>query len=250
MRSRRTVIVGALAALAALIVAASVAWAQSDEETPRLSLIERVAEKLGIEPDRLEDAVSEARNDQIDEALARGDLTPEQAERLRERAEDVPALVDPEPGERRRGGPGGFGWHAFPGAPHGRGLGLGLFDGVDALAEFIGISNEQLMEELRQPDATLASVAADHGKSREELKEFIESKAGEFIDDAVEAGWLPEQAAGRLKERLGQMIDRIIDVPLPGLPFDREFHFDGEFPFRHRDRAPDGEPQTDSSLRS
>jgi hypothetical protein len=251
MGKRRALIIGAFAAAAALVIAAGVGLAQSDEDTTGGGLLDRVAEKLGIEPDTLEDAVVDARNEQIDEAVERGDLTPEQAERLRERAEQMPPLLDPTlKGERHKDGRGGQGWSPYP-HPGAGGLGLGLDDGLDALADFLGISNEQLMEELGQPDATLASVAEAHGRSREELKDFIESKAGEFIDRAVEDGWLAEVGAERLRERLGEMIDRVIDLPLPGFSFDGEFRFEGEFPFRHRERgAPDSEPQTESSFRS
>jgi hypothetical protein len=78
--------------------------ASDPSETSR-EILERAAEELGVESERLSDALKAAAIEQIEEALDAGDITEGQAESLRERLEssDFPLL----------GGPAGFG-HRVP----------------------------------------------------------------------------------------------------------------------------------------
>jgi hypothetical protein len=228
MRIRRWVVaVGAAAAVVALGAGAVVA--QSGEDGS--SFLDRVAEKLGIEPERLEQAIRDTRNEDIDAAVERGDLSREQADRLKAKLDEL--------------GPGSFGGPPFPGGrfhdgfPGGPGFGFkfGLPGSMEDLADFLGLDFEQLREELSGEDATLATVAEAHGKSRDELKSFIRDSAAQTVADAVADGTITQQRADDILARLNESLDPIIDSPCGP----RGFHF--RFELKHGD-GPGESPHT------
>ena len=234
---KRTWLLGAVGAVAVLVVAASVGFAATgggDANGP--SFLDRVAGKLGIETDKLQQAVHDARSDEIDAAVERGDLTQEQADRLKQRLDEAPLDGD-----------FGFG----PGYRHGRGHGgahpgFGSIGGAGDLAAFLGIDVPQLREELGAEGASLASVAGAHGKSRDDLKAFLQQKADERIDAAVADGDLSDEQAAAMKAKLSSHLDELIDAQMPRFKHDG---FRGRGPFGQH---PDDEatPPTDSSSNS
>lgn len=226
--TRRKWLLAAAAGAVALVVGVGAALAQDAQQENGTSFLDRVAAKLGIDTPRLEQAIRDARNEEIDERVAAGDLTQEQAEALKERLEDLPADAFGGPFRHKPG----FGFKFSFGPP-----GVGLCIGFDSesLSEFLGITPEQLHEELQAEDATLATVAEAHGKSREELRSFIEGEQKAKLDEAVEAGKITQERADELLADMRERIDELIDraFALPPKPF---FH-DG--PFRFREDAPD-----------
>ncbi|MHB8378116.1 MAG: hypothetical protein ACYDEB_14350, partial [Dehalococcoidia bacterium] len=124
------------------------------------SFLDRVAQKLGITTPKLQSAITSASNDQIDAMVKAGKLTQQQADALKQRIAQGkgPGL----------GGPM-FG-RDFGREKHGPRLGFEMGAEMGKLASFLGISTTQLKTELAASNATLASVAQAHGKSRAELK--------------------------------------------------------------------------------
>ena len=192
-----------------------------------------MAEKLGIEPERLEQAIRDVRNEDVDAAVEEGDLTQEEADQLKERLDEEPAF----PERPFRFPRHGFDFEfkdgedlPFPGSPpkgdgqrgFGLGFGFGLMESVEELATFLGISQEQLFEELMAEDASLASVAEAHGKSRDELKTFISGEIDENLAQAVEDGVLTQERADQIREKLNNAVDEhnrhAVRVPVEG-PF-------------------------------
>jgi hypothetical protein len=238
---------GLVAALVLLAAGAGAVMAQSGDDGDG-SFLERVAARLGIDADQLEQAIRDTRNEDVDSAVESGDLTEEQAERLKERLDEKPALREPRfgfPGpafdfEFKRGeGPPlpffedrgkGHGWFRF---------GLGLLESVEELADFLGISQQQLVEELMAEDASLASVAEAHGKSRDELKAFIGAEADEKLVEAVEAELLTQERADEIRENLDEALDKIVDMQF-GFPWKR-FNFDFDFRFHGEDEDAPGD---------
>ncbi len=243
MRIRKLWVVAGLAVMLAL-AGAGVVVAQTTEDGSG-TFLDRVARRLGIEPEKLEQAIEDTRKEDIDAAVARGDITQEQADRLKERIEggDWPApfqrppfpLFPPfEPGEGQS-----FRWdHEFPGpgGPHRFGFSFGIDfpKQLEDLAGFLGINSDQLREELSVEGATLAKVAEAHGKTRDELKAFLAQKLQEPLDNAVEDGDLPQDAADDMKARIDEMLDKIIDGQL-GLGRGH-----GGFGFKWKYRSHDG----------
>lgn len=228
----------AVAATAAIGVGASV-MAQTPvpgTDTGK-SMVDRVAEKLGISSDELSVAIESSAFEAIDERVAAGQLTQEQADALKERIAELPddALI----------GPAG---HGFGG--HGPGGHVMRIFIAEGLADFLGITQQQLRTELQAEGATLASVAEAHGKSRDELKTFITGEFEAKLAERVAAGDLTEADADERLAEHSERIDAMIDGEFPG---HGGRHFGGpmgrDVPFG--DDVPEAEPTpvaTDSSI--
>jgi uncharacterized protein YidB (DUF937 family) len=172
------------------------------------TFLDRVAQKLGIDTPKLQQAITDTRNEDIDAAVANGDLTQKQADALKERIQNAPVGGF---GEHSFGGPKGFRqFDGFKGGP-GFGFGMGLADIPQQFADFLGITTDVLMTELRADDATLATVAEAHGKSRDELKSYITTTAKTKLDEVVTNGNLTQKHEDEMLAMLSDNLDKIID---------------------------------------
>ena len=174
MKRKRWLAVAAGGVAAAALVGAGVVMAQTP--TPGSggsgpSFLDRVAQKLGIESSKLQDAVTSAANDQSDAEVQSGKLSQQQADKLKQRVQngEGPWFNGPAAG----GGPSAKGI---------AGLGFALGKDISELATFLGMSTDQLKTELGAPGATLATVASNHGKTRDQLKTFITNTAKNQLD--------------------------------------------------------------------
>jgi lambda repressor-like predicted transcriptional regulator/uncharacterized protein YidB (DUF937 family) len=169
-----------------------------------------LADEKGKSVDGLVQALrDEIRND-ADEAVEDGALTDEQAERLVERLSDgVDELVQepggPALGPRPPGPLPGF----LPGS-----------DLVETAADYLGIEDADVREAIRDGDS-LAELARDHGKSVDGLKQTLRGTIRADVDQAVEDGVLTEEQAGRLAEKLGNAVDKLVEG---GFGFEFRFH--------------------------
>ena len=151
---------------------------------------EIIADKLGVTVDELVAAREAARLQIVDEAGAAGEITAEQAERLRNR----------EPGEhgRHRGGQRGFSF---------RGVG----NAIEIAAEAAGVTSDVLVQEMRDGDKSLADVAADHGVSRDELIATLLSVTRSELDTRVGNDDITQEQSDRIFEAVSDHIDRLVD---------------------------------------
>jgi polyhydroxyalkanoate synthesis regulator phasin len=203
----------AVAVGAAGAYAAGRALSANDESQ---AVIDDAADQLGIESNELSDALKQALENRVDEAVEDGRLTEEQGAELKERIEsgETP-LIFP-----------GFGHHGFGGGPHGH------FGGLDAAADYLGVTEAELREQLRD-GKTLAEVAEDEGKAGAGLVDAMVASAEEKIDQAVEDGRLTEERATELKQQLEERITDLVNGELRGRPFGG---------FGHRGFGPGGLP--------
>ena len=192
----------AIAGVAAVaVIGAGAVMAQTPGTGSGKTFLDRVAEKLGIDTPKLQNAIKDARTDQIDEAVKNGQLTQQQADALKQKLSQTPD----------GGGFGnGFG-RGHMGGPFGKGGAFGLMGAADKLAGFLGISQSQLMTELQANNATLATVAQAHGKSRDDLKSFITDTAKSTLDDAVKNGKLTQSQEDNALSTLNSNLDQLID---------------------------------------
>jgi hypothetical protein len=79
------------------------------------------------------------------------------------------------------------------------------------LADFLGISQEQLRSELQARGATMASVAAAHGKTRDELKSFLTDQLRKNTQQAVTDGRMTQEQADSMLQDLSGKVDQMID---------------------------------------
>jgi uncharacterized protein YidB (DUF937 family) len=108
-----------------------------------------------------------------------------------------------EPGDLP-GFPGGT-----PGAPGGVGGFLGLGGNNEALAEFLGVSTDELADRLAED--SLADIAGENGVSREDLVEFLVAQAEANMDQAVADGTLTQENADQFLDGIQQTIENFID---------------------------------------
>ena len=203
---------------AAGAVAASRALTADDE---RRALLDDAADRLGVEPSELEDALLEALKARVDAAVDDGRLSEEQGAELKKRIDsgELPLLRGP-------GKPG-------PGLGH-----FGHFAALDAAAGYLGLDERELRDRLRDGD-TLAEIARDEGRSVAGLVQALVADAKERLDDAVAAGKLAPAQADELAEGLEERMTDLVDGQLrrPGFGFRQRFD-DHEHPFgRHGRQA-------------
>jgi hypothetical protein len=214
--------------------------AASQDESRASSFLDAVAKHLGISADELEDATRAAAIDQVDAALADGKITEEQAEELKSRIESGEAPLFLGPG-LFFGGPKGDGERGF-GFGFGPGLGFHFGEKLDAAAEYLGVTEEELREAL-QNGRSLADVAEEKGKSVDGLKDALLAEAQTRLNEAVADEKLTREQADRILERLREGIDDLVNAsgenrfrfhfrgPGPGMgPFQAPEQDDGDIP--------------------
>src|SRR3972149_407809 len=109
---RLLIVIAAMAALGlgAVAIGGAITSAQEGDGGPIGTFIAKLAEKLGVSEDELKTAIKDTRIEMIDEAVADGRLTQEQADRLKERVEEggIGFGFGPRFGEGRHHGGHGF----------------------------------------------------------------------------------------------------------------------------------------------
>ncbi|MCH7998657.1 MAG: hypothetical protein IIA91_04130 [Chloroflexi bacterium] len=175
-------IVAAVVVLAVGAVAVGGAATSAQEgDGPLGTFLSRVAEKLGVSEEEVETAIDEARTESIDEAVAEGRLTEEQAERLQER---------------------GF---PFAGGRMGKGCG----QVKDAAAEVLGMTQEELKDELKDGNS-LAEVAEAQGMSVEDFKAALLDQVQAQLGVLVADGDFTQEQADDIFQRTEENIDSIL----------------------------------------
>ncbi len=132
----------------------AVVGAGAQEGTGDRSFLGRVAEKLGISEDQLTTAVKDSQTDIINEKLAAGEITQEQADRMKQRI----AEGDVHFGDGLR--------HGHRGGGHWCSIGGRL---VEETATILGVEPSVVADGL-QSGKSLAEVAADARQERRRLQ--------------------------------------------------------------------------------
>ena len=177
---------------------------QAAVPTGQAAYIKALATKLGIGETQLTDALKSVQLDQIAQAVKDGKLTQAQADAMTARVNSGTAPMF------------GFG---RPDHEGGKGEGRGV-KGMDeaALATFLSI-DEPTLETALHSGKSLAAVASEHGKSRDELKAFLSTQLTTTLNNAVTAGKMTQaQADAKLaaaKSTLDARIDKVKAAETP-----------------------------------
>jgi AraC-like DNA-binding protein len=205
------VIAGGLAAAALTAALGGAAFAQVSSATPTAGpsaaaqqrgqeFLDALAAKLGKPAADVLAAFKAVEKDRVAQAVRDGRITQAEADRIN-------AQIDQRTTIGPFGGPG-FGGPGHKGGGHER----GGVKGADpaALATFLGMQPADLRTAL-SGGKTLAQVAQEKGKSRDELKTFLTNQERTKLSQAVAAGRLTQaQADARLTQFTGQL-DALID---------------------------------------
>jgi hypothetical protein len=159
-----------------------------------------VANRLGVDQSKLEQALESASIDQIEAANADGRLSDGEVARLEKqiRSGDLPP------------GPAPFGEVAFAVPPPGG-------DPMTAAADYLGLDPKELFAKLGDGNS-LADIASDEGKSVDGLKQAILDNARENLDKAVDAGKVSASDRDRLLNELESRIDDLVNSTPPEGP--------------------------------
>ena len=194
--TRIIALAASLATVAALAVAAPTAGAAE-----RPSLVDAVAARLGVSPEKLREAFKAALAARIDAAVAAGKLTPEQGARLKERMAKANGL--------------GLGARAAFVKRHKAFVErVAKAKGRGPAAAYLGMTRQELVAELRS-GKSLAQIARAKGKTVDGLVAAIVAPAKTRLAKAVESGRLTRQRADEILERLTERVAQLVQrVPL------------------------------------
>lgn len=78
------------------------------------------------------------------------------------------------------------------------------------LAEFLGTTRRELRDDL-QAGKSLAQIATEHGKTREELVAALNAAADARIDQAIANGKLTDERGAQAKTKAAERIERLVD---------------------------------------
>jgi hypothetical protein len=197
--------IATLVAVLGVAAVGAVAFAQDGDDGSvfpfnfREKMHEAIAKALGISVEDYDQAIGTAQEEVLSEAVASGWLTEEQADQMRERAE-----------QGFQGGmPGGF--HGPRGGKFGRG---GLMHGPEGsmlgvAADELGMTTEDLLAKLREGQS-IADVAAEQKVDTQVIVDAYVAQIAERLAEAVENGdltqeradWMLEQAAEQIPDKL------------------------------------------------
>jgi hypothetical protein len=189
--TRVLTLTAALAAFAALALAAP-AVAANDKP----SLVDDVAARLGVTPDKLRAAFKAALTARVDAAVKAGKLTPEQAARLKQRITAGPGLGL---GHRK----------AFAQRQKAFRDRIAKARAHSPVATYLGMTREQLRAELRS-GKSLAQIAQGKGKSVDGLVAAMLAPAKAGLARAVENGRLTKARADEILARLTEGTKKLV----------------------------------------
>ena len=201
---------GVLAALAVGIVAVAGAGAQEDtlEDRPAGRYLEVLAGNLGITVEELEGALTQSHIDLVNEKVADGTITEEEAAEIIERIESGEGRLFPPFGGGRHGGGHHGNLHRL----------YGMIVGNSA--EVLDMEVEVLKEELHAGNS-LADIATAQGVDVEQFKTDLLHAIASDLDEKVADGSITQEQADRILAKITESIDRIVEkVPGEGAPDD------------------------------
>jgi hypothetical protein len=185
----------ALAASLATVAALAVA-APSAAAAERPSLVDAVAARLSVSPEKLRDAFKAALAARIDAAVADGKLTPDQGAKLKERIAKANGLGL---GARK----------AFAKRHKAFVERVAKAKGRGPAAAYLGMTRQELVAELRS-GTSLAQIARAKGKTVDGLVAAIVAPAKARLAKAVENHRLTRQRADEILERLTERVEALV----------------------------------------
>ena len=158
------------------------------------------AKRLDTTPEKLRAALAAAQDARLDRAVKAGELTREQADRIKAMRQARGTVL------------GGVGGHGFRGH-HGRGRHHGGPGGprgalMQELAKALGISEQKLHDELHA-GKSVADIARAEGTSLDSVKDALRAVARTRLDKAVADGALTRAQADERLEHLEKHLSRV-----------------------------------------
>lgn len=193
---KRKIFLAAVATFVLTALFAGIALAQntsgaSADKVPQLfqTFLEKFAANLGVDKDKVTEALKQTEQQMIDEAVAEGKMTQEQADKIKERLQNGQFFI----------GPGPFLGHKQFGPREGKGAGPAM------LAQALGLSEDELKALLKE-GKTIEEIAQQQGMTMEQLQQKMKELKIQAIQQAVKDGKITQ-------EKAEQMIQKIQNAP-------------------------------------
>jgi polyhydroxyalkanoate synthesis regulator phasin len=170
---------------------------------------EAVAGILGISVEKYDAALDQAREEVLTKAVEEGNLTQEQADRIRERADEGfgPGMMGPGMGRGMMG----------------RGLGRGMMgdmmgDSESSLlavaADKLGMTVEELQTQLKD-GKTVADLAKEKGVDVQTIVDAFLALRQEVLSQAVTDGKISQEQADQMLKNMREMIEDHLNGEMP-----------------------------------
>jgi hypothetical protein len=176
----------------------------------RQLFLDDVAKRLHVSTGDLESALKGALSDRLDAAVKAGRLTREQADEIKKRQNEEGGVPFLGPGKFRGHGPAPF----LGGPPPHK---LPIMAGLEASAKYLGLSDEQLNEQL-ESGKSLAQVAEDRDKSVDGLKDAIKAAVRSKLEAAVSDKRLTKAQEEQILDDIDRHLDDIVQRKGGGPP--------------------------------
>ncbi|HTE83453.1 MAG TPA: hypothetical protein VK821_01855 [Dehalococcoidia bacterium] len=151
------------------------------------SFLNSLAQNLGISRSTLDGALKTTAKQQVDQAVAAGRMTKDQADKIKQRIDS---------GQ----GPIGFGFGRF--ARGGGGTAGACGSSVQqAVTNTLGVSASDL-QQARRNGESISQIAQDHGKSLQDLQTAVTTAMKGCLDAQVQAGTLTADQEQRILQRV------------------------------------------------
>jgi len=205
--------VATLVAVLGVMAVGAVALAQDDGDGSfdfRERVHEAIANALGVSVDEYDVAVDEAHDQVLDEAVAEGVLTQEQADAIKERQE-----LGYGPGMGMRGG-----FYGPRGGAFDRGGMRGWMGGpenslVAVAAEHLGMTVEDLVTALEDGETTIADLATAQGVDPQTIADEYIAGRSELLAQAVTDGRITQEQADLMLEHMEEEVVEHLNEPFP-----------------------------------
>lgn len=142
------------------------------------------------------DALVQAVEDELDEAVDDGKISDDQRDAIVDKLDEwITALVH----------------HEFGGEHHRRGRARAMVRGVllEAAADYLDLSEDEVVNRLRDGDS-LADIADDEDESVQGLVNALVDAAEEALDDAVDDGRISDAQRDEIVDHLAEWIGKLV----------------------------------------
>jgi len=147
----------------------------------------KLAANLGVDQERLQEAIQQTTQQMVDEAVQEGKISPEQAEKIKARLQNAPGSF-------------GFIRKGWPEAGQGKGL-HAKGANLETLAQTLDLSADELKAQLEE-GKKLAAIAEQQGVSMDELRQKMQEVRIQAIQQAVKDGKLTQEKAEQLIQKI------------------------------------------------
>jgi polyhydroxyalkanoate synthesis regulator phasin len=160
------------------------------------SFLNGLAQNLGIDRSTLDNALKTTAKQQVDQAVASGKLTQDQANRIDQRIDSGQGFFGVGAGFGRSGQRGGE-----QGGANRTAMGACGSAMQQAVTSTLGVSSSELQQDRRNGES-IAQIAQDHGTSAQSLQTAVVGAAQGCLDAQVQAGNLTADEEQRILQRL------------------------------------------------